>query len=224
MTRPDPQDTGAADAPRSAADLPPEDRVPPPARRRPAGLIWAVALATVVLVIAVVVALRSEGGSTAAPPEAAGGSAPNPLDRASGDLTGQPLPGVGLETVDGQPTTLAAQLPAGQPAVVNFFASWCVPCVTEMPDFEQAHQQFGDRVAFLGVNVNDSVDNGRNTVTRTGVTYPTVRDPLGDLLTAVGGANMPTTVIVRADGTVAKVRTGQVSRDELERTLRELGA
>ena len=210
-------------SPRALDDLPEEDRPPLPARRRPpAGFLWAVALGTVVLVIAVVVAFRTEGGTPsggdqAATTIAAGGSG------ASGALVGQRLPTAPVETFDGTPMTLAQLAPAGKPAVLNFFASWCVPCVTEMPELEALHQAEGDTVAFVGINVNDGVDNGRATVGRTGVTYQVVRDPLGDALTAVGGVNMPTTVVVKPDGTIAKVKAGQISRAELEQTLREIG-
>lgn len=208
-------------SPRALDDLPEDDRPAAAAPRRPpAGLLWAIALGTVVLVIAVVVAFRTDtgspsGGEQSATTVAAGG--------ASGGLVGQPLPKVGVEAIDGTPMTLAQLAPAGKPAVLNFFASWCVPCVTEMPELESLHQAEGDKVAFVGINVNDGVENGRATVSRTGVTYDVVRDPLGDALTAVGGVNMPTTVVVKPDGTVAKVKAGQISRAELEQTLREIG-
>ncbi len=202
-------------------DLPEEDRPPAPGRRRPpAGLLWAIALGTLVLVIAIVVAFRTDAGSPSGSDQAA---TTVPAGGSGGALAGQPLPKVGVESFDGTPMTLAQLAPAGKPAVLNFVASWCVPCVTEMPDLEALHQAEGDKVAFVGINVNDGVDNGRATVARTGVTYDVVRDPLGDALTAVGGVNMPTTVVVRPDGTVAKVKAGQISRAELEQTLQEIG-
>lgn len=200
-------------------DLPAEDRPPTRSRRRPAGLLWALALGTLVLAIAIAVALRTDGGSSSA-----GASSSTTSPGGGPDLVGERLPTTPIETFDGRPVVLTDLVPEGKPAVVNFFASWCVPCVTEMPDLEQAHQAHGGQVTFVGVNVNDSVDNGRSTVTRTGVTYEVARDPLGDLLTAVGGVNMPTTVFVKADGTVAEVHTGQVTREEIDATLRNLGA
>src|SRR3954471_16430346 len=82
---------------------------------------------------------------------------------------------------------------AGEPLVVNFFASWCVPCVREMPEIERVHQELGDQVTFVGVDVRDRLAEGQELAARTGVTYELVRDPGGDVFTAFGGALLPTT-------------------------------
>jgi thiol-disulfide isomerase/thioredoxin len=128
-------------------------------------------------------------------------------------------------TFDGESRTLADY--AGQPLVVNFFSSWCTPCVTEMPDFEAVHQQLGDRVTFVGMNYGlggETVDGARDIVERTGVTYDVGRDVDGALLEALGGVTMPTTVLVTADGEIADVRSGAVSEGKLRDLIRdELG-
>ncbi len=59
----------------------------------------------------------------------------------------------------------------GRPALVNFFSETCVPCVTEMPDLEEAHQAHGDEVAFLGLAYPDTSEQAQELVDRTGVTY-----------------------------------------------------
>jgi cytochrome c biogenesis protein CcmG/thiol:disulfide interchange protein DsbE len=104
---------------------------------------------------------------------------------------------------------------AGRPMVVNFFASWCAPCVTEMPAFEQVHQQLGDQVAFVGLSTSDQEEATQQLVEDTGVTYDLGRDPRGDVLVDMGGANLPITALVRADGTIAAVITGGLTADEL---------
>ncbi|MCC6437011.1 MAG: TlpA family protein disulfide reductase [Acidimicrobiales bacterium] len=103
----------------------------------------------------------------------------------------------------------------GKPMVVNFWGSWCAPCIKEMPDFEAVHQELGERVTFVGVNVQDTVEQAQQMAEATGVTYPLVRDTRNELLSWVGGVSMPTTAFVSADGTVVKVVSKTLSPDEL---------
>jgi thiol-disulfide isomerase/thioredoxin len=144
---------------------------------------------------------------------------PQPDAPSDGALT---LPYV---TFDGETRTLADY--AGRPLVVNFFSSWCTPCITEMPDFEAVHQDLGDRVAFVGINYGlggETEKGARDIIERTGVTYDVGRDLDGELLEALGGVTMPTTVLVTADGTIADVRSGAVSEGKLRDLIRdELG-
>jgi cytochrome c biogenesis protein CcmG, thiol:disulfide interchange protein DsbE len=118
-----------------------------------------------------------------------------------------------FELLAGGNATLAERL--DQPMVVNFFAKWCKPCVAEMPDLEAVHQHYGDRVRFLGISTQENVESAQEIVALTGVTYEIGRDPAGGLLTAVGGLGMPTTLVVRGDGTIAHRRTGVISAEEL---------
>jgi cytochrome c biogenesis protein CcmG, thiol:disulfide interchange protein DsbE len=137
-----------------------------------------------------------------------------PPDDASDDVLD-----VQYDTFDGGATSLAAY--AGEAVVVNFFASTCVPCVVEMPEFEGVHQAVGDDVTFVGIAVDDTAGDAADLVERTGVTYDTGLDPDSRLFQAMGGVALPTTALVRADGTIAEVRTGQVSEGKLRDLLEE---
>ena len=126
------------------------------------------------------------------------------------DAAGTPVGAAAeLETLDGGTTTLADY--RGKPLVLNFFASWCPPCLAEMPGFERVHQDLAGRVGFLGVNLQDRVTDGRAVVEQTGVTYDIARDPDGDLFAAFGGIAMPTTVFIDADGNIVDVQSGELS-------------
>lgn len=163
----------------------------------------AVVLAAVALVAAVVVSTRDEGTIAS--------------DGAASPAEGKPE--VGFERFDGSRASLADY--RGRPVVVNFWASWCPPCVSEMPTFEQVHQRYRDRVAFLGLNLQDDPADAARLAERTGVTYDLARDPRGDGFRAFGGVGMPTTVFVSADGEVLATRTGDLSR-ELDGLVRRL--
>jgi thiol-disulfide isomerase/thioredoxin len=139
------------------------------------------------------------------------GTAPGAGDR------DQSVEQVSFSRFDGSTGTLADY--RGRPLVVNFFASWCAPCVREMTDFQQVHRELGDRVAFLGVNVRDRLEDGRSIVNQTGVTYDLARDPQGDLLQRLGGVAMPTTVLFNAEGKVVSSQSRSYDANGLRSTI-----
>jgi cytochrome c biogenesis protein CcmG/thiol:disulfide interchange protein DsbE len=128
--------------------------------------------------------------------------------------TGASAPVVEMVGFDGETVALADH--AGTPVVLNFWASWCPFCIAEMPDFEDVSNAHADEVTFIGVNLQDDAGAADSLAVETGVTYQLARDPQGVVYSAFGGIGMPTTVFIDADGVVAEVVTGQLSRDALE--------
>lgn len=96
----------------------------------------------------------------------------------------------------------------GRPVVVNFWASWCVPCRREMPLLEQRYRALRGRVAFLGVNTNDARGPALAFLRSTHVGYPSTYDPDGSAASAYGLVGLPTTVFVTATGRIAERRIG----------------
>lgn len=131
---------------------------------------------------------------------------------------GRPAPRVELPGMRGGQLRLADL--RGRPVVLNFWASWCPPCLAEMPEFERVHRRLGDRVAFLGVNQRDQPGAAERLARSTGVTYPLAVDPAGRAFDAFGGLGMPTTVLIRADGTVADIFAGQLDETLLRERIR----
>jgi cytochrome c biogenesis protein CcmG, thiol:disulfide interchange protein DsbE len=113
----------------------------------------------------------------------------------------------------------------GTPTVVNFFASTCTPCITEMPAFEEVYQELGgDQLAFLGLVVADRPADALALVEQTGVTYPTAQDPDSAVINALGGTVLPTTVLLDADGEIVATANGELDADELRALIAdELG-
>jgi cytochrome c biogenesis protein CcmG/thiol:disulfide interchange protein DsbE len=103
----------------------------------------------------------------------------------------------------------------GTPVVLNFWATWCVPCRKEMPDLEAVHRSLGGRIAFIGIDNRDSRRLAIKFLRDTGVTYPTGFDPDGQIAAAYGVLGMPTTVFISADGTVVAKHTGQLRASTL---------
>jgi len=118
--------------------------------------------------------------------------------------------------------TVALDDYTGTPIVLNFCASWCVPCRREMPTFQALHERLGDQVAFVGVNHQDSRDAALALLADTGVDYDAGYDPQGTVAADYGLFGMPTTVFIAANGDVVATRTGEIPAAELERTIRDL--
>lgn len=134
---------------------------------------------------------------------------------------GDPIPDVSFETFDGDRVTLASY--AGEPLVVNFWASWCPSCVAEMSAaFLPAQEQLGDSVAFLGMNIQDERDRALDLVEETGVLFDLAEDPIGELYTALGGLGMPFTVFVSPDGRVVDVHNGPLTEGQLIDRINEV--
>ena len=129
---------------------------------------------------------------------------------------------VTFTTFDGEEVALTSL--RGGPTVVNFFASDCGPCITEMPALEEVHQQLQAEVAFLGLAVADRPEDAQDLVDRTGVTYPTAQDRDASVSTALGASVLPTTVLLDADGDVVATHHGELDADELRELIAdELG-
>lgn len=126
---------------------------------------------------------------------------------------GPPVPEVMLQGFDSG--TVSLDDFAGQPLVVNFWASWCVPCLAEMPGFERVHQQHQGEVAFLGVNLADDPGAAEAVLEQTGITYPVARDPDGSAFEVFQAFGMPTTVFISPQGTIVELYTGELSAEAL---------
>jgi cytochrome c biogenesis protein CcmG/thiol:disulfide interchange protein DsbE len=129
---------------------------------------------------------------------------------------------VHLGALGDQPDGSLGELIGTKPVVLNFFASWCAPCITEMPGFEAVHQSVGDQITVLGMAYQDSPEDALDTVERTGVTYPTYADPEGTALTYFQGLSMPSTVFIDASGEVVDVVSGALSESELRAKISDL--
>ena len=101
---------------------------------------------------------------------------------------------------------------AGCGLMINFFASWCSPCVAEMPDFEEFWQRHGHQVAVLGLARDDAAADALQMIAATGVTYPTGVDST-DLFITLGGLGMPTTVFISPEGAILDAYSGLMTPD-----------
>jgi cytochrome c biogenesis protein CcmG, thiol:disulfide interchange protein DsbE len=135
--------------------------------------------------------------------------------------TGQPAPAFSLRTLSntGPDVTLATF--RGKPLVINFWASWCVPCRTEMPLLEQAFRAEGGRVQFLGIDANDTPAAARDFLKQVHVAYPLASDETAAVATQFRLFGLPTTVFISPSGKIVGRVIGQLHGDNLRAALQE---
>jgi thiol-disulfide isomerase/thioredoxin len=127
-------------------------------------------------------------------------------------VEGAILPTVNVQTLEGDDVSTADLL--GQPMVINVWGSTCGPCKKELPDFAAAHQEFGDRVRFVGVSYLPPSDHEESFARDKGVQYELFYDGNGEFISQVGIAAFPVTLFVAADGTIVQ-QTGQLDQAKL---------
>jgi cytochrome c biogenesis protein CcmG/thiol:disulfide interchange protein DsbE len=109
----------------------------------------------------------------------------------------------------------------GKAVVVNFWASWCVPCRDEAPAFQAAWERWREAgVVVLGVNAQDFASDARSFIDRYGVTYPNVHDGEGSTLGDYGVTGFPETAFLDAEGRIVVFEQGPVDEADIEAGIR----
>lgn len=195
-----------------------------PRARRGLGALGRSVLLAVALVVAflgglvAVVALTGDDGVVTGADPAGSGSAGSTA--ADGGEVPATLPPATLAGFGGGDPVRVAEY-RGEPLLVNFWATWCAPCVDEMPALQQVHAELGDRVTFLGVDVRDAPDNAEAFVEELDISYDLAVDAEGDYYREVGARGMPTTLLVDAQGRIVERHTGPLTAGQLRELLAE---
>jgi cytochrome c biogenesis protein CcmG, thiol:disulfide interchange protein DsbE len=177
----------------------------------------AVAAAAIALVVAVVIGINDasdSGDSSAGNPEAAAVDYEQALADAPPALA--KLYDQGDALLQGGVDELQRQLDAlrGHPVVVNAWASWCGPCRFEFPFFQEVAAQYGERVAFLGVDSYDSDAAAETFLDELPLPYPSVTDPDRDVWGEWDIRGLPATAFYDSKGERVYVRPGPYENAE----------
>ena len=136
-----------------------------------------------------------------------------------GAAQGEALPDFSVTRLDGGTFTLSEC--RGKTVVINVWATWCGPCVRELPAFERLYKERGSEVAFLALHADSVTEDVASYLTKNGYTLPAA---LADakLLNQLGYASVvPQTVIVAPNGTVTYNRAGALTYEKLARLVEE---
>lgn len=135
-------------------------------------------------------------------------------------MPGQPAPAFELQRLGAADTIRSADY-AGQVVVLNFWASWCIPCRTEAPLLQEAWERYrDDGLVVLGIDAQDLRGDARRFVERYGLTYPIAYDGNGASLGRFGTTGFPETWFVGRDGRlVGEHIVGEFDREQLERNV-----
>ncbi|WP_295567181.1 TlpA disulfide reductase family protein [uncultured Stenotrophomonas sp.] len=134
-----------------------------------------------------------------------------------------PLPALSLPDLEGQPLDLRQRF-AGRPLLVNVWASWCAPCVEEMPELARfAHAQDEDGVQVLGLAL-DTPEDVRRFLQQVPVDYPIVIETPGprDASVQLGNTQglLPYSVLFDAQGRMVKAKLGPFAHGEIQRWVK----
>ena len=157
--------------------------------------------------------LAAVPAETTAPSETAGETAAaTGSDYAAPDFT--------VLDADGQERTLSEFV--GKPVILNFWASWCGPCKSEMPDFQEAYEKYGGEIHFLMVNCTggrETVDSAKAFIQEEGYTFPVYFDTTYEAASAYGASSIPMTIFIDANGDLVTYGVGALSPDLIQKGI-----
>ena len=136
-----------------------------------------------------------------------------------GESAPQPAPDFTVYDAEGNEVTLSA-LMDGKPTVLNFWASWCGPCRSEMPHIQEAYERLGGEVSFVMINMTDGQRETRESaeeyMAESGWTFPIYFDSDYDAAMTYGAYSLPQTYFIDAEGRLIAAARGSMSAEVLQ--------
>ena len=111
----------------------------------------------------------------------------------------------------------------GKPTVINFWASWCPPCKSEMPEFDKVYRELGESVTFLMINATDgnreTVESASSYMDGQDYSFPVYFDTSQEASYVYGISSLPTTVFIDGDGNLITGAMGMIDEATLRRGI-----
>lgn len=178
---------------------------------------WILGLLALVLLIGGAAVLYNRMSTEAAPPPVA--ATPSETETTE-EETVEPVTAPDFTVFDGNGNAVHLSDYIGTPVILNFWASWCSPCKSEMPDFDAAFQQYGEEIQFMMINLTDggqeTMDSAKAFLAEAGYTFPVFFDTEYSASIAYGTTSIPATYFVNAAGNLVAYGIGPLNMDALE--------
>ncbi len=114
----------------------------------------------------------------------------------------------------------------GKPVIVNFWATWCPPCVGELPHFNAMYEKYGDKIEFMMVDLTDGYDETeakvKSFIDKNGYTFPVYLDSDINAVVAYKISSIPLTVFVDENGRMVNSQVGAMDESTLEGYIKNL--
>jgi len=125
-----------------------------------------------------------------------------------------------LETVGGETYSLSEQ--RGKWVIINFWATWCVPCVEEMPELQAIAEEYPDELIVFGINQRESAVEVQAFANDLGITFPLLMNPDDQTLVNYHVMSLPQTIIVNPNGEVVWRAFGPLNLDSFQEVFADL--
>ena len=147
-------------------------------------------------------------------------AAPSQAQHSSPLAVGQPAPD--FTTHDIHDNVVALQAYQGRPVVLNFWATWCVPCRQELPVLQAAYEAYRDKgLVILAISQDgaEKKETVRSYVANLGVTFPPLLDPQGSVAAHYNVFLLPSTIFINPVGMVVAIHFGLMTRPQIDKHL-----
>ena len=124
-----------------------------------------------------------------------------------------------FKTENGSETLKSLYEQNNQPMVVNLWATWCTPCLEEMPYFEAAHRKHGSKIQFIGINISDSPTRAKKRAEELHISYLLGNDPDGSFTKSLKAIGLPLTAFFNTEGKLSTIHQGSISEKTLQKSI-----